>query len=580
MLKKINSINQRILEKYPTIWNTKLVWMLLIGAIIHLFFFLLGYVWFSNPKSLQTTSANLSYFSSGLIYIQCIISLILLVGWVVQVFKNNAFKNFYPSTPWKMFVQLLHYIVIIFVSISFYISFVLGAHMYVSNKYNDKEIQANTAVINQAMAFIPYDIEYYTVDNRINPKIFETLYCETNPERIYRGQPFLKFKDREYQYFTLKKVTSNKKNDGGYFYNPDEGETSVKTEEKEKYAVFYYRDKVVDMTKYFPTTAPSFYNYSNIFSNNNPYYGMKSYENTSYIDISEEQLKITSLNADLLNSKDRAKFEKLFNEFFKISKKYDIETDLNTEKLMGLVYNPDSFEVKHYVRLSDPKKPNYGYDYTSTMIETGPSTEVEKEYHDKLTTHYYEQDRLRNLLNNVKDIKDAEMLNYTFISLLATAFGISLLLFCFRLTGLKPMIFAYIASGVSILVLVIVNLVLGAISEDLKIGIFITTLGLWGIYLLAGFVGFHNFSKNIIAIIINLVITLLPIMILMFIALIAEIQDQNCYGKTGYDLYNTKSCQNILTLLDYYVVYVIMAVSLPLIYLYLHFVHRWKARPE
>ena len=36
-------IDQYLLENYPTIWNTKIVWMLLVNVIIHiLFFFILN----------------------------------------------------------------------------------------------------------------------------------------------------------------------------------------------------------------------------------------------------------------------------------------------------------------------------------------------------------------------------------------------------------------------------------------------------------------------------------------------------------------------------------------------------------
>ena len=43
-------IDQYLLENYPTIWNTKIVWMLLVNVIIHILFFFIGFVK-SAPKN-------------------------------------------------------------------------------------------------------------------------------------------------------------------------------------------------------------------------------------------------------------------------------------------------------------------------------------------------------------------------------------------------------------------------------------------------------------------------------------------------------------------------------------------------
>ena len=56
-------IDQYLLENYPTIWNTKIVWMLLVNVIIHILFFFIGFFSHANPESLQTTNVISDYFT-------------------------------------------------------------------------------------------------------------------------------------------------------------------------------------------------------------------------------------------------------------------------------------------------------------------------------------------------------------------------------------------------------------------------------------------------------------------------------------------------------------------------------------
>ncbi|MBQ0152368.1 MAG: hypothetical protein KBS61_05700, partial [Chryseobacterium sp.] len=84
----MKKLNQYLLENYPTIWNTKLVWMLLITLVLHIIFFFIGYVSHLDPTTLQTNSVREDFFSHGYIFIQVTISIILIVGWLILMFKN------------------------------------------------------------------------------------------------------------------------------------------------------------------------------------------------------------------------------------------------------------------------------------------------------------------------------------------------------------------------------------------------------------------------------------------------------------------------------------------------------------
>ena len=136
---RIKKINQYILERYPTIWNTKIVWVLLTALLVHALFFIIGYFSHSDPKSLHYSSAVDDFFRGGMIYISVLVSLLILVVWLVNMFKNNAFKNFYPISKSQLFGQFVQYFVIILVSTSFYWSYMLGFRTFINTKYPDDD---------------------------------------------------------------------------------------------------------------------------------------------------------------------------------------------------------------------------------------------------------------------------------------------------------------------------------------------------------------------------------------------------------------------------------------------------------
>lgn len=136
----MKKINQYLLERYPSIWNTKLVWMISAAAVIHLLFFVIGF--FSiNEQELKTSYFRIfgSYFGHPFL-LNLVFSILLLVGWLTQLNKNNAFKHFYPSNPHKLFGQFAQYFVIIFASTTFFISFVMGEKVSIRLKYPESYI--------------------------------------------------------------------------------------------------------------------------------------------------------------------------------------------------------------------------------------------------------------------------------------------------------------------------------------------------------------------------------------------------------------------------------------------------------
>ena len=129
-----------LLERYPAIWNTHLIWALPLIFAIHLFFFLWGFA--------TVTDENMSNYSFGLenhfeglpMVMSFIVIVLMLVGWFIRLFKNNAFERFYPVSEWQLFRQFVIYLFIMGGILSSGLSFMVGENTKVHWRYTDSYI--------------------------------------------------------------------------------------------------------------------------------------------------------------------------------------------------------------------------------------------------------------------------------------------------------------------------------------------------------------------------------------------------------------------------------------------------------
>ena len=129
-----------LLERYPAIWNTHLIWALPLIFAIHLFFFLWGFA--------TVTDENMSNYSFGLenhfeglpMVMSFIVIVLMLVGWFIRLFKNNAFERFYPVSEWQLFRQFVIYLFIMGGILSSGLSFTIGESAKVHLRYTDSYI--------------------------------------------------------------------------------------------------------------------------------------------------------------------------------------------------------------------------------------------------------------------------------------------------------------------------------------------------------------------------------------------------------------------------------------------------------
>ena len=131
-----------LLERYPAIWNIQIVWLFPLILLAHLFFFGLGFVMLSD-EAMSNYYYYLGDNFKGLpMLLNFIIIVLLLVGWLIYLFRNNAFERFYPVSRWQLFWRFVVYFAVIGGIISSGFSFMAGEKAKVYWRYTDSYIHS------------------------------------------------------------------------------------------------------------------------------------------------------------------------------------------------------------------------------------------------------------------------------------------------------------------------------------------------------------------------------------------------------------------------------------------------------
>nr|WP_314752738.1 hypothetical protein [uncultured Capnocytophaga sp.] len=131
-----------LLERYPAIWNTHVVLLLPLILLSHLVFFGLGFI------MLTDSTLGISYYPWGNLFnglpmlLNFIIIILLLVGWLIYLFRNNAFERFYPVSCWQLFGRFVVYFAVIGGIISSSFSFMAGEKAKVYWRYTNSYIHS------------------------------------------------------------------------------------------------------------------------------------------------------------------------------------------------------------------------------------------------------------------------------------------------------------------------------------------------------------------------------------------------------------------------------------------------------
>lgn len=617
-MKIYHKINQYLLENYPTIWNTKIVWMLLASLVIHLLFFVVGFLSHINPETLQAKDALNDYFTNGLVFVHLIISILMVVVWLVMMFNNNAFKNFYPNSRFKLFSQFFQYFVILLACTTFYFPYLFGLKLYINHKYDDATMSKKIETINRVAPFLSLSLEDYVLDQRKFPSEFSKLYCEQNDKEIDFSQKYFTFLDRNYQYYsTYSKTVYQKDSLGRFLYPEPENTNEIKfayKNENDKSVTYVFKKKVEDLSAFIPTANPSYYNFSNVFyfnkkDNNALIKGFNFIEEDfPYSDsdrlLLKKSIEINKFTKELLDRNNPMEIEKSLQNFLEISKEFKIEHNLDSKSWLNMVYYPQNFEVKNFIKKYKDKEEGYDYansenleyavsdvpesvdeasidkvENAKTVASVQQIENPEDYFKARITNYYYCDKNLKNVLENIDEIKQTEIFYDTIHLFLWFVFGLSCLIFCFRITGLKSLLFSIVTTGLlALAVFLIVVIFRFSFENNYEESEFFTLYLLWfigAIILLTPIFGLKKVKKPILGILINISICGFALYVLLHFGIINLHQKANCSELPYY-----KSCPNIFDDLGAWISCVMLFASFLFMYLYISIIQKWKALPS
>nr|WP_321228301.1 hypothetical protein [uncultured Psychroserpens sp.] len=589
----IYKTNQYLLERYPTIWNARLVWMLLSALILHLIFFVFGFFTLSNPEMLQERNVTTLFFENGSIFLSVIISILLLVAWIIYMFKNNAFKNFYPTTRLKLFGQFISYLIIIFSCTTFYLSYQYGMKAFISSNYLDEQVNKEIEIANDATLFLSEDLEDYTLNKRRFPKPFYELYCEDNNKFIDYNKPYLSFEDENYQYYTLRTIETSinepyRSNVSGLNdLNKNTGYVFSKTTDSIK--TYFFKDSVVNMESHIKTAYPSYYNKSSTFfiSTNDTFkedYDHVNDYNDDLLDYEygynasfslRHQLR-NERNFNLLERNDKTEIKQLLNDFIEVSNYYKIDHNLTSDEWLKLVYHPNNFEVKNFIRDEAKNK----YDYTSPVAVD--RTKTEEFYYNRLTDYHYENSALRNVFENIESVKASDPLESIHV-FMWLAFFFAAIIFIFRVTGLKQLLFSIITVGVLALTISLFSALLFYIvggNDDIAV-YFISyfTLALATLIILIPIFFYKRIKKMVVAICLNISMVGFSMYIFGIIGTITMHQRDACRGDLNYSN-SDYNCDTLIDLFEFGWSWILFFCGIIFIFFYTKVIKNWKSLPE
>lgn len=557
--------------------------MMLTGVLLHLAFFLFGYIVFKNVKLLQTYHAHNIHLDNGIFLFSIVCSLLVLTIWLIILFRHNSFKNFYPTSRWQLFGSFVIYFLIFLVNSSYYLSYKAGFTIYINQHYPNAKIESEINTANLAAAFLSYSQSDYTIDKKKYPAPFDSLYCETNEDEIDFKQPFLQRFNDEYQFYTVKWKTMPRHKVNEYITVPN-GVVFQKSI-SDSVIMYAYKDQVVDMSP-LTGTELSYLNYSNIYFEE-PDAGFDHYDiSVNSTRTTGNSIKRFSMNRkiyNLLKENDPQKLKQLFVSFLKIVEEYKIETNLTAQKWIDLVHNKN-FLIEKFIRRE--KRIEQPTDYVTSeddYSEGSQDRDTEenrnkklKYYKDRLTDFYLDADILKMSFDNISNIKHDSQWSLITSVHSWLAFALALVLFMFRTSGLPAILFS--AISVTLLAILVVLFISGmGMRGDLSIAYFVFTLST--VILVTPLLLLEKIRKRIQIIFINITLAgIVPYMLL--ILFIINTHQESYYKKLLGDEYYKKMPPLLFNQIGDHLHWLMLFAGFVFIAFYTPVIKKWRSLPE
>lgn len=394
-------IQKKLLLKYPLLWNTKFVPMVAIGLLLHLIFFGLGYL----DGTIDFSNRNNLDTEVTCILFGVLLVVIVIILWLVNYFKNNSLKSFYSKSKYSLFYEWLQIFVVSTLLITFYLPFSVGKQLHQKSYYSLEETTNRCKTIATADMFIDGSFAETEIDS-LASGLIDSLGNVINQEKI-------------------DSINNN---------NPD----------------------------YYPESAAAAYTYKNHIIFNGKKYNQFSLVNRNTFEftvISREQDSLNRIQVqNWLHQDNQAEVKKLMHNYLSLIREHNLATNLTLDKWFDIVYKAPEFDeflyIQPYLREYETDNSYNSYDYVA-KVGNG-----ERKY----SKYFVQQDVLKDKYDTVSEAHTDSFFKIEIIlGFLYGAFGLSILIFSFRVTSGKSWLIALVSTGV-------INIVYGIFTAITGVG--------------------------------------------------------------------------------------------------------------
>lgn len=398
----VKKLNQHLLENYPLIWNMRLLPVVMVIIIFHLFHLLVGYSMYDGIASMGWHNPGDMFFATSFSLFSIIGSFVIFILWLTRVLRNNAFKSFYPFSNNHLFLQFLIILGVCLGNLTYYYSYTSGYLMHARNNTNNAENERDVAVFNSVAGFLQSARDQYSLDLRCHPYPFPlTKQYKANAQHTTSGKQNTDeyyYESRDKQRFTQAQVDSIA---GGY--------------------QFSYLNWCSDynMIEFSDVTNGRDFDYY-------------------------KQQHLTLLN-------DPKMLKQQMAAFTGICRKYGIHYKLDVEEWFRWVYNPPYYPVQ-YTIFQIYYSPGVPDDNDQHLGQAATQTNPKG--------YYVELQKLQYILQNTRKAHEYRHNLGGFCGFLYAALGLALLVFTFRATPRRVWIITLIGSALIALILGAITAVL------------------------------------------------------------------------------------------------------------------------
>jgi hypothetical protein len=551
----INKINNYLLEQYPLIWNTRLVWVLGVNTIVHLLFFIIGFSSINGLEDLkEQRSLEAFFFDTSNVYYNVLISIFILLIWIIFYLRNNAFKNLYSIKKRMLFQQFCIIFLIFLISITQFYSFKKGLTTKIKSLYSWQEVDTDIKTFNSISLFLIQHQDNYEIDKKKYPNPFPLHVAITNKklniDNVDTSKAYIKHKGAFFQFYKIEKnVLNNDKVIGQYYYDEQDFVEDILDR------------NVINIRQFKDFLFPSLFNYSKeLFSSGQ--------DSLAY----QNQLK---KHQKILENKNDSEIKNQLKAFISLAKKYEVKHNLDVETWFQLVNNKPNYLLSELINTSNPNiDDNFNYMLGEVKINNsrfGTNIPYSKTLYVNLdNTDYF----FKNVHNAYFPVSDIELFYFLFVFSII----LSILLFVFKTTDMRTLLLSFVASLVVLVLIVWLMSSSRGLFGNNQYKEYFIMLFISVIIILLSIISYVlRWKKIIIAIFWSLVLFAIPTF--FFFASISYIKYlKNIYLELHPKNYSYKS--NFETWFDIYGFWAIALIWVITIYFYSLFIRRLKARVE